>query len=163
MTEKSSKKGWTLDATGGAVKVIGEALDLGNRREVLDALRIAGAILANGHLPSDRELRWIGRALENIGMQAPPLLEDNDALGRLVLRELGLTRKTRRNLQATLDRSLMVDSLQKQGLTREEALDVVARFNPETGALNAGPDDGEALKQAIKRLKRDRRAVKGTP
>jgi len=162
--KESRPKRVVLDLTGRDVPSLSPAQVLahGTTEEVLSALEVIGAVLKNGRLPFDSEAHWLGSALESIGRLALKRGENGKrpcdnrgALGSLVLRELGLSRKTRVSPNETLAREWIAGDLVRQGVGRSDALSRADLVDLQTG--DQGHDEGEKaaerLATDIKRLK----------
>jgi len=159
-----------FDLTGiGVPRISGaELLELGTTEEVLGSLEVIGVQLKHGRLPFDSEVRWLGSALERIGLLALQRSEDGSrpcdnraALARIVLRELGLSRKTRISPNETLAREWLADDLVRQGVRRSDALALAARIDlirDDVADQVEGDAGAESLEKHIKRLKRSRSA-----
>lgn len=146
-----------------------EELKHGTAEEVLRALEVIGVVLKHGGLPFDAELRWLGDVLERLGRLALARDEDGSrpcdnsaALGRLALRELGLSRKTRVSPNETLAREWIARDLVRQGVARSDALSVAAQVDLQNDASqdrDGAEKAPESLAKDIQRLKRARKTA----
>ena len=118
-----------------------EKLEQGNKAEIRDALYYFGVTLKNnGRLKPEYE-QWLGEALIKIRNGDDPK------------KAFGLNTKRRYGVQDIKNLRYMVKNLRKQGLTKDEALDVVAHFSyEEMGLVDRDEKDPvESLKQLLKR------------
>ena len=138
-----------------------EVLNEGTKDEVRQVLYLLGMLLKTRQpqVPEkdpewllNQNAEWLGEALCKISK------------GEDANKALGLTRKRRISIQQVKNYAYLVDDLKRQwiaqGETRsdaeEKALDMVARYDHESGALELhekGSDPVEALRQLLKRNK----------
>lgn len=145
MKSKKPDQGYTIDARAFDVTLpetmatMSELLERGTQDEVRGVLRHVGLMMQTGQALPEKVARWVGTALQAIGEGVPP----NKALA--------LNRKARYGVQFFKVYSYMVNDLMQQGLSREDAIEVVSRFDP---ATNVSRDRGRAgaLEERLKRF-----------
>lgn len=117
---------------------ISDLLREGTKDEVRDTLNYIGMLLSNGQPLPDKCAEWLGKALYKISK------------GEDANKALGLKRKRRIPVQQVKNLRYLVSDLRKQGLTAEDALDMVSRYDHESGELKDA-NRIDALKKLLKR------------
>ena len=117
---------------------ISEMLEGGTADERRSAIFTIARQLESGRDLPDALRKWIADALQQIG------------LGADANRALGLTTKQKRSLQELKDLTFLIDDLRRQGMSHEDARDLVARYDPRTENFRPA-ERGEALRKHIQR------------
>lgn len=139
----SPKRRGQFDATGFDVPVnpptTVEVLERGTVEEIRRALLGVGLSLEHGSPIGPRTAAWLGKALQKIGDGARADVA------------FGLTTKRKRGVYYAKAIEHMISTA--EGVSRAEAAQFVARFDPDTNTLQDDPEDraGERLKKRRQR------------
>jgi hypothetical protein len=139
----SRQKRVVFDATGklAALPATVDILRRGSKAEIRETIGSIGALIRVGAWnPGPEEREWLGAALEAIGRGERPHAA------------LGLNTK-RGSLREVLARESAVRDLHDQGMTMEDARNLVGAYNYRTGKFTNDPHKkaGESLNRAIRR------------